>query len=246
MLPEMWSATDKIFCLFEQFFALFPPSNNPENQNFERMKNKTCRYYHFTLVYHKYRSYDLWFLRYGAWQTEFFVILGYFCPLTSLTTQKIKILIKFKKCLEISSFYTCVPQMTITWCMILEIWSAIDIIFLSFWTSFCPFMPYNNPENQTFEKMNKILGDIIILHKCTIKGNHIMYGSWDIKRDRQNVLSFWAIFCPFTPLTTQKIKILKTFIKNRNHLLYCSWEMAHDGCNCFFFHFGLFFAFLPP
>ena len=35
----------------------------------------------FTLVYYKYykwQSYGVWFLRYGAWQTEFFVILDYF------------------------------------------------------------------------------------------------------------------------------------------------------------------------
>ena len=36
-----------------------------------------------------------------------------------------------------------------------------------------------------------------------------MYSSWYIERDRHNFLSFWAIFCPFTPLATQKIKILK-------------------------------------
>ena len=29
-------------------------------------------------------------------------------------------------------------------------------------------------------------------------------------RDKRNFyFSFWAIFCPFTPLTTQKAKILK-------------------------------------
>ena len=33
--------------------------------------------------------------------------------------------------------------------------------------------------------------------------------------------------------------------KNHNHMLYCSWDMARDTCNCFF-HFGLFFALLPP
>ena len=32
-------------------------------------------------MYHKSRSYDVWFLRYWAWQTEFFFILGYFLPL---------------------------------------------------------------------------------------------------------------------------------------------------------------------
>ena len=37
MVPEIWSATDKIFCHFGPFFALLPP-NNPKNQNFEKMK----------------------------------------------------------------------------------------------------------------------------------------------------------------------------------------------------------------
>ena len=37
--------------------------------------------------------------------------------------------------------------------------------------------------------------------------SYMMYASWDIKCDRQNFLSFLAIFCPFTTVTTQKIKI---------------------------------------
>ena len=37
-VPEIWSETE-FFCHFGSFFALFPPSlNNPENQNFEKMK----------------------------------------------------------------------------------------------------------------------------------------------------------------------------------------------------------------
>ena len=36
-----------------------------------------------------------------------------------------------------------------------------------------------------------------------------MYGSWDMEHYRQNFLSFWMVFCPFTPLWTQKIKIWK-------------------------------------
>ena len=31
--------------------------------------------------------------------------------------------------------------------------------------------------------------------------------------ERQKFLSFWAIFCPFSPITTQKIKILKFHCK---------------------------------
>ena len=49
----------------------------------------------------------------------------------------------------------------------------------------------------------------IILHISTINDNHVIYGSWDMEHDRQNLLSFWTIFCIFTPLKTQKIKILK-------------------------------------
>ena len=144
-----------------------------------------------------------------------------------------------KKHLNILSFYKCVPQMRVIWCTITEIWSATDIL-----DCFFSFIPPNNPKNQNFEKMKKQSGAIIILHKCTIKGNHMMYGSWDIKRDRQNCLSFWTIFCPFTLLTTLKIKILKKWKKpsgaiiilhkctiNDNHMRYGSWDIKHDRQN---------------
>ena len=88
-------------------------------------------------------------------------------------------------------------------------------IFLSFRTIFLLFYPSNNPKNQNFEKMKKLPGDIIILHICTINGNHMMYGSWNMEHDRQNFSSFWTIFCTFIPWTTWKIKILK---KWKHHL----------------------------
>ena len=65
-------------------------------------------------------------------------------------------------------------------------------------------------KNLTFEKMKKIAGDIIILHMWTKNHNHtrLQFLRYGVK---QNVLSFWAIFCPFNlnPLTTQKTTILK-------------------------------------
>ena len=78
--------------------------------------------------------------------------------------------------------------------------------------------PY--PKNLTTQKINilkkwkKRPGDITILHLCTINNNHTVYGSWDMKHDRQNFLPFWTIFCPFTPLTTWKIKISKNWEKH--------------------------------
>ena len=63
-------------------------------------------------------------------------------------------------------------------------------------------------KNQNFEKIKKTVGDIIILHTCTKNHDHMMHGSWDTELDRQNFLSLWTIFCPFTQLTW-KIKKLK-------------------------------------
>ena len=42
--------------------------------------------------------------------------------------------------------------------------------------------------------MKKFAGDIIIFHMCTKNHNHMMHGSWDTEEERQNFLSFWAIF----------------------------------------------------
>ena len=152
--------------------------------------------------------------------------------------------------------------------MLPEIWS-VTLFFLVILGHFLFFHPFNNLENQSFKKMKKKPGDIILLHMCNINEDHMMYGSWDIRHDgksflsfraffypltlkktkfwkmrkktpgdiiilhfyitnydslmyhswdvecdRQNFLSFWAIFCPFTPLTTQKIKILKKWKKS--------------------------------
>ena len=45
---------------------------------------------------------------------------------------------------------------------------------------FLPFYPSNDPENQNFQKMKKMSGNIILLHMCIINEDHMMYGSWDI------------------------------------------------------------------
>ena len=68
MVPEISSATEKIFCDFGLFLPFYP-TNNQKNQNFEKMKKNAWRYHHFTLVYHKWQSYEVWFLRYRARQT---------------------------------------------------------------------------------------------------------------------------------------------------------------------------------
>ena len=100
----------------------------------------------------------------------------------------------------------------IRWCKLPEIWCLTDVIIFH---SGPVFGPRNIPKNQNFEKWKKNAGDTIILHMCTKNYDQMMYSSWDMVRDRCSYFSFWAIFCPFTPVTAQKIKILE---KWRNRL----------------------------
>ena len=95
---------------------------------------------------------------------------------------------------------------------------------LSFWAIYCQFTPPPpiplNPENQNFKTMKKESWEVITLHMCTKNHNNMMYASWDMEYDRHNFLSFWAIFCPFTPLLTPKIKIWNKFENNLDILSY--------------------------
>ena len=72
-----------------------------------------------------------------------------------------------------------------------------------------PFYPPNSPKNENIKKMITP-GDIIILHKCTKTHDHMLYSSWDMVRGRCNCcFLFWAIFCPFTPLTDKNLNFKK-------------------------------------
>ena len=75
--------------------------------------------------------------------------------------------------------------------------------------------------------MKKTPGDIIILHKCTINDNHMMYCSWDMKCDRQNFLSFWTVFLLFYPWTTRKIKIKKNEKKSPGGFTHTLHHFTH-------------------
>ena len=77
MVPEIPSATDIIFYHFGPFFALLPP-NNPKTQNFEKNEKSPGGIIILYMCNNKWQSYGVWFLRYRAQRTEFFVILDHF------------------------------------------------------------------------------------------------------------------------------------------------------------------------
>ena len=114
-------------------------------------------------------------------ECDYFSFWAIFCPFTSLIARKIKILKKWNKHLQISSFYIRVPKIMIRWCMVPEIWCMTDVIVIShfgLFSAILPFYPPNNPKNQNVEKMKKKPGDVIILHRCTKNYNQMMCSSW--------------------------------------------------------------------
>ena len=143
------------------FYPFTLSTYKPKKSEFWKMK-KNCWRYHFIQVYQKPQSYEVQFLRHRVRQTEFFVILGN--SFTPLTTTKIKISQKWKKHLEMLSFYTCVPKIIIIWCLLPEIWNTTDN-FLSFQAIFCPFTPLLTSQKKFGNKCKKDL-DILSYYKC--------------------------------------------------------------------------------
>ena len=67
--PEIRSKTNVFFFILGYFLSVTPPSNTPENQNFEKNKKSIWICHHFKLVQQKTQSNDVCFLRYGVRQT---------------------------------------------------------------------------------------------------------------------------------------------------------------------------------
>ena len=123
---------------------------------------------------------------------------------------------------------------------------------------FLYFDPPNNPKNQNFEKIKKGPGDIIILLKCNINDNHMIYCSWNFNCNRQIFLVIFCYFLPFYPpnspknenITKMKITpgyviIIHRCTKNHDHRLYYSWDMMCAGWKCSFSFWAIFCPFTP-
>ena len=169
------------------------------------MKNwgkKPWTYYHFTYVYHKWQSYDVWLLRYGVWQTEFFV-----------KPWKIKILKKWKKrpgdIIILIKFIKNHDHML--YCSWNVAFDGCIIVIFHFGLFFAVLSP-NLPKNWTFKKKSRKT-HWRYHHVAQVyqkSWSYMLYCSWGMVHDRCNCYFwFWAIFSPFTPLTAKKIEISK-------------------------------------
>ena len=125
-----------------------------------------------------------------------------FCHFASLATRKIKILKKWKKHLEILYIiFTHVYhkwQAYHVWFLRYRAWWMFLLFF--FLDHFLSFYPSNSPKTENFKKTKQMLGDVIMLHKCTKNHNHTLYCSFTLPNC---YFPFWAIFYPITPLAAQ-------------------------------------------
>ena len=195
----------KRFFSFRTIFGSFTPLATQKIKILKNLK-KVLRYNHFTHVYQKWQSYDVWFLRYGAWQTEFFVILDYFLPFYPHKTQKIKILKNEKIQLEISSFYTCVPK-------------SNDHMMYSSWNMV--WRTDRRTVGQIERRTNKVtyrggcyklysLLNVLIMSFLIFYFSFRFYSTWSCRNLMKHfILSFWVLSYFHTHHSESKIKFFE-------------------------------------
>ena len=201
----------EFLAIFSHFWPFYP-TNNPKNQNFAKMKTMPggiiiLNKHTWSQDHMLYCSWDMVYNR-----CNYFSFWAIFCPFIPLPAWKIKILKKWKRHMEMSSFYTSVSKIMIICYTDPEIWHVTDIIIFHF-ELFLPFYQNNSPKN--FKKMKETLDNIIILHRCTKNNDHIN-GQTDGQMDRQkkwhievavqpknktadtSFLSYWAVYGLFS------------------------------------------------
>ena len=121
---------------YESFFAILSSPLKPQKIRILKKRKRLLEISFYKSVPKTTIIYEVQFLRYGVRQTGFFLSFqAIFCHFIPITTRKIKIFKKWKNNLDMSSFYTFIPKITIIWCMLHEIRNTTDIIF-------CPFEPF--------------------------------------------------------------------------------------------------------
>ena len=213
MVPEIWSATDRIF--------LSQVYQKPDHRLYCSwdMACDRCNYFHFGLyvshlllppgviiIWHKCtKNHD--HMLYSSWdmardRCNFFSFWPIFCPFCPPNSPKNQNLIKKKKTPgDIIILHKCTKNrdhmLYCSWDLVRDRCN----LYFSFWAIFCPFTSLTAWKMKFSKKWKKLLKIyIIILNNCTKNHDHMLYCSWDKLRDGCNCyFLFWAIFGPFTP-----------------------------------------------
>ena len=130
-------------------------------------------------------------MRYSSWDTEWNRHFWPFFIFTPKQFGKPKFWDNGKSLWRCHHF-TNVFQKWRLWCM-LHGYGVWQTVFLSFWAIFCTFTPLRICKTK-FWKNEKNACRCYDFTYVYHKWHHIMYGSWDIKHNGQNFLSFCTIF----------------------------------------------------
>ena len=192
----MWRA--EFFVILDCFLPFYPP-NNPKNQNFEKLKKnpENIIILQMCTIKDNQIMYGFWDIEHGR---DFFVILDHFLPIYPLKTWKIKVLKKWKKHLEILSFYTSLTEIMIICYTVPDMAHNKCNCFFHFGLFFCPFTSLTAQKIKIFKKWKNPL-EISSFYTCVPKIIIICYTVPEIwcMTDVYSYFSFWAIFYPFTP-----------------------------------------------
>ena len=183
------------------------------------------------------------------------VIIGHFLPFYPLKTPKIKIL-KMKKFAEISSFYTCAPKnhdhvMYGSWDM------ECDRQFFVTMDCFFAFYHLLHPENENFQKFKNTSK---YYHFTNVYYNWQSYHIWFFRYGVQQTIffvildHFLSFYHPSNPKNENFIKLKKEPLEissfytsvTKIMIIFYTVSWIWHVTNVIIFHFGLFFAPLPP
>ena len=130
--------------------------------------------------------------------------------------------------------------------------------FLSFWEIFCPFPPLLIQKIKILKNWKKLLEILSFYTGVILSDGHMMYGSWNMERDRQ-FCHFGPYFSFYDPNNRKNQNFEKKRKKREKkrilhkctkiiiicHTVPKIWRLTDV---IFIFHFGLFFALLslPP
>ena len=255
MVPEISSATDKIFCHFGLTFALLPLYQPRKLKSWKNKKNlRDIIILHMSTINENHMMYDSWVMECN--RQNFFWFWTIFCPFTFpfLTTYRMKILKKWKTNWRYHHFTQVHHK-----------WQSYDIWFLRYevhQTEFsCRFRPCFallrpiNLKNENCKKRKRRL-EISSFYTSAPKIMIICYTVPEIWFVTDVIVIFH--FGPFTLLTVQKMKLSWKW-KNRLDILSFYRIVPKIMIICFtvpeiwcvtdvivLFHFGLFFALLSP
>ena len=173
----------QVFCHFGSFFTLYWPQKSKFGKNEE---NAQIYYYHLTHLYHKWKSYDVCFFRYGMQQTEFLSFWAIFCLFTPLDNPKNQNFSNTKKAPEdIMILHKCTKNhdylLYFSWHVACE---GCDYYF----SIFALLHALQLKKLKLRKKNNKKTPrDFIILHICTKNHDQMMCSSCDDDGARQMV-----------------------------------------------------------